>query len=78
MIFNFKLMNPLWYALLLASLISCNPDKTSAQSKLPVRTITLLGQDGKKVPVQVEVADTDPGAYVSQVCSRRNGDAFCF
>jgi hypothetical protein len=59
MIFNFKLMNPLWYALLLASLISCNPDKTSAQSKLPVRTITLLGQDGKKVPVQVEVADTD-------------------
>jgi len=58
-IFNFRLMNALWFALLLLSLISCNSGKASAQSRLPVRTITLLGQGGKEVPVQVEVADTD-------------------
>jgi len=56
---NFRLMKALWYVLFLISLISCNSGKASAQSKLPVRTIILLGQDGKEIPVQVEVADTD-------------------
>ncbi len=52
-------MNPLLYGMLVVSLISCNAAQSNAQSKLPVRTITLVGQDGKHIPVQVEVADTD-------------------
>lgn len=43
----------------MASLISCSPSYMNAQSKLPVRTITLVKQDGTQIPVQVEVADTD-------------------
>lgn len=59
MIFNTRLMNPLWFGILLASLISCSPEQTNAQSKLPVRTLTLLGQDGTQVLVRAEVAETD-------------------
>lgn len=59
MIFNIRLINPLWFCLLVAGLISCSPEKTDAQSKLPVRTLTLQGQDGRQVLVRAEVAETD-------------------
>lgn len=59
MIFNSRLMNPLWYGVLVAGLISCTPSSASGQTKLPVRTITLVGQEDNRIPLQVEVADTD-------------------
>lgn len=59
MIFNSRLMGSLWYKVLLVCLISCSSGKTNGETKFPTRTVTLAGQDGKQVPVTVEVADTD-------------------
>lgn len=45
------------FSILILLIGSCGAG--AAQPKLPVRTITLVSQDGKRIPVQAEVADTD-------------------
>lgn len=59
MIFNTRLMKALWCGSLVLVLVSCGNDKIHAQTKLPVRNLTLLGEGGKAITLAVEIADTD-------------------
>ncbi|WP_304224683.1 DUF192 domain-containing protein [Gracilinema caldarium] len=52
-----KVFRTVMFVSLIALISSCGAG--AAQPKLPVRTLTLVSQDGKRIPVQAEVADTD-------------------
>ncbi len=53
----FKILRIMIFVSFITFIGSCGAG--AAQQKLPVRMLTLISKDGKRIPIRVEVADTD-------------------